>query len=75
MSYLNPGFREIGLHSDLFPGVDVRVMSFLEGPLQFLELRARESGSDSTLFPLLCQHAVVTRVHFVRQSTYHRKEK
>ncbi|GFR12509.1 uncharacterized protein TNCT_426081 [Trichonephila clavata] len=75
MIYLNPGFCEIGLHGDLFSGVDVRIVSFLEGPLQFLELRARESGSDSTLFPLFRQHPVVTRIHFVRQSTYHRKEK
>ncbi|GBO28088.1 hypothetical protein AVEN_160367-1 [Araneus ventricosus] len=68
MDYLHPGFREIGLHGDLLPRVNVRVVRFLEGPLQLLELGARESGSDSTLFALLGQHAVVARVHFVRQA-------
>lgn len=69
ITYLDSGFGEVGLHSDLFAGVDVRVMRLLEGALQFLELSRRECGSDPPLLPLLGEHPVVSRgIHLVRQA-------
>ena len=38
VAYLNTCFCQVYLHGDLFPGVDVRIMSLLKRPLQFFEL-------------------------------------
>ena len=66
-TYLDPGLGEVYLHGDLLPGVDVRVVSLLEGSLQLLQLSRGESGPDPPLLPLLCQDPVLARVHLVRQ--------
>lgn len=55
LSYLNPGLGEFGPLSELLPGVDVRVMSPLEGPLQLLQLLCREGGPTTPLLPLKWQ--------------------
>ena len=66
--HLNSCLSEINLHGNLLPGVDVRIVSLLECSLQLLQLSGGESCPDSPLFPLLCQDAVLARVHLVRQS-------
>lgn len=38
-TYLDAGFRKIGLHGDLFPGVDVWIVRLLKRPLELFQLR------------------------------------
>lgn len=68
-SYLYSSFCEIRLHGDFFSRVNVRIMSFLKGSLQFLQLGRSECGPDATLLAFLCQHTIMSRcIHFVRQT-------
>lgn len=50
--YLYSGLREFGPLSQLFPGVDVRVVCSFEGSLQLIQLFGREGGSTAALLPL-----------------------
>lgn len=58
-THLDSSFCQVCLECNLFPCVDVRIMGFLEGSLQFFELSTREGSSDSSLFPLLGQESLV----------------
>lgn len=58
-THLNPCLSQVGLHGDLFPRVDVRVVGLLEGALEFFELGGCESRPNPALLPLLSQHSVV----------------
>ena len=66
--YLDPGLRQVDLHGDLLPGVDVGVVGLLEGALQLLQLGRGEGGADPALLALLRQNSLVAGVHLVRQS-------
>lgn len=66
--YLNSRLRQVYFHGDLLAGVNVRIVSLLEGALQLLQLGRRECRSYPPLFPLLRQHCIVAWVDFVRQS-------
>ena len=66
-AHLDSGLREVDLHGDLLPGVDVGVVSLLEGSLQLLQLGRGEGGPDPPLLPLLCEDPVLAGVHLVRQ--------
>ena len=68
-SHLNPGLGEVNLHGDLLPGVDVGVVSLLEGALQLLQLGRGEGGPDPPLLPLLGEQSpLLARVHLVREA-------
>lgn len=58
-AYLHSGFSQIDFESQLFSGVDVRVVRFSKNPLQLLQLGAGERGPDAPLLPLLVQSAVI----------------
>ena len=67
-SHLDPGLGEVDLHGYLLPGVDVGVVSLLEGALELLQLGRGEGGPDAALLPLLCQDSLLARIHFVRKA-------
>ena len=52
-AYLHSRFSQIDFESQLFSGVDVRVVGFSKHPLQLLQLGAGEGGPDASLLPLL----------------------
>lgn len=52
LSYLNPGLCELGPLGELLPGVDVRVVGPLKGPLQLLQLLCCKGGPTASLLPL-----------------------
>ena len=54
--YLNADFRQVDLHGQLLPAVDVRVVGLLEGPLQLMELIGGEGGAVS---PVLLLRVVI----------------
>lgn len=58
-AYLHSGFSQIDFESQLFSGVDVRVVRFSKNPLQLLQLGAGERGPDAPLLSLLVQSAVI----------------
>lgn len=62
--YLHSGLSQIDFERQLLPGVDVRVVSLGENPLQLLQLRAGERRPDASLLSLLVQSAVI-REEFV----------
>ena len=65
-SYLNTCFRQVYLHGDLLPGVDVGIMRLLKRPLQFFELSRCESGSNSSLFTFFRENSImVAGIDFV----------
>lgn len=52
-THLHSGFGEVDFEGQLFPGVDVRIVSLGKDPLQLLQLRAGEGGADPALLPFL----------------------
>jgi len=52
MTHLNTNFREIDLHSELLPGVDVRVVGLLECSLELVQLVGREGCPVATMLLL-----------------------
>ena len=56
-THLNTYFREVDLHGELLPGVDVRIVGLLERSLEFVQLVGRE-GRPVTTMLLLASVAV-----------------
>lgn len=49
---LNANFRQVDLHGELLPGVDVRVVGLLERSLELVQLVGREGGPVATVLLL-----------------------
>ena len=58
--YLDSDFRQVDLHGELLPAVDVRVVGLLEGSLQLVQLVRCEGGPVP---PVLLLVGVILPVH------------
>lgn len=52
VTHLDADFRKIDFHSELLPGVHVRIMRFLEGSLELVQLVGGEGRPVSTMLLL-----------------------
>lgn len=52
LTHLNTYFREVDLHGELFPGVDVRVVGLFERSLELVQLIGREGRPVTTMLLL-----------------------
>ena len=58
--YLDSDFRQVDLHGELLPAVDVRVVGLLEGSLQLVQL---VRGEGRPVPPVLLLVGVILAVH------------
>lgn len=66
---LHPCFSKVNLHGNLFSGIDIWIVCFLESAFKLFQLGRCECRPDPPLLAFLGENSIVAGIYFIRKST------